>query len=204
MITGGNMSHKDFGTVKETLLGFLSEKSIKEKMSHILDKGTNDWEKWFQIEFEYFIEHSLGYSAKREIRAIADKRHQSGRQHMYVDLIFRKKNTRTDRFIYLEFKLAKNPTTLVNNMWKDIVKNYEIVQSHFTSSGRKRRSVWSIGFYRNFNPTTLKKVDESLSEEYSENFYTYHESIFMCKCRGKKHSEECNKIGVIIIGSGSE
>lgn len=147
------MSRKDFEIVKETLIGFLSDKNIKTKMSHILDKDTSDWEKWFQIEFEHFIENPLGYSAKREVSAIADRRHQSGRKHMYVDLIFRKKNTRIDRFIYLEFKLAKNPTTLVNNMWKDIVKNYEIVKSHFNNSDKKRRSEWSIGFYRNFNPT---------------------------------------------------
>lgn len=66
---------------------------------------------------------------------------------MYVDLIFRKKNTRIDRFIYLEFKLAKNPKTLVNNMWKYIVENYEIVKSHFNNSDKKRRSVWSIDFF---------------------------------------------------------
>lgn len=197
------MSRKDFETVKETLLAFLADKNTKAKMSHILDKGTSDWEKWFQIEFEYYIENSLGYSAKREIRAIADQRHKSGRKHMYVDLIFRKKNTRTDRFIYLEFKLAKNPTTLVNNMWNDIVKNYEIVKSHFNYSGKKRRSVWSIGFYRNFNPSTIAKVDKCLDEEYSENFYTYHEPVYMCKCSDKKHIEGCNKLGVIVIGSGS-
>jgi len=48
------MSNHDFETVKDSLYKFFSHKNTKVKLAHILDKGTNDWEKWFQIEYEFF------------------------------------------------------------------------------------------------------------------------------------------------------
>lgn len=195
------MSSNDFNTVKESLDAFLADKNTKSKLSHILDKGTNDWEKWFQIEFEYYLEHILKYKAKREVRATADQRHQTGRQHMFIDLIFRKKRTRLDKFIYLEFKLGKKPTALINKMWDDLLKNDQIVSSHYQKSGLKRRSVWSIGFYRDFSPLSLKRASDALVQHYSPYYSIHHAPAYICACRGKNHKEECEKIGVVIIGS---
>jgi len=194
------VSSNDFNTVKESLQAFLTDKNTKTKLSHILDKGTNDWEKWLQIEFEYYLEHILKYKARREVRATADQRHQTGRQHMFVDLIFRKQRTRLDKFIYLEFKLGKRPTALINNMWKDLLKNDEIVSSHFKKTGQKRRSVWSIGFYRDFSPLSVKRADEALDQHYSPFYSIHHEPVWFCKCRGKNHDETCHKVGMVIIG----
>ncbi|NNS06217.1 hypothetical protein [Erwinia sp. JH02] len=197
------MSNYDFETVKDSLYKFFSDKNTKVKLAHILDKGTNDWEKWFQIEYEFFLENSLDYKAKRELRAIADRRHQTGRSHMFVDLIFRKKGSRLDRFIYLEFKLGKKPTTLVNNMKEDLFKNYEIVESHYKKTGLKRRSVWSIGFYRNFSTLTINRAEDELKYIRSKHFSVLHDTLYICKCRGKNHTDECHKLGLVIIGSGT-
>ena len=198
------MSSGDFETVKESLYAFLADKNTKNKLSHILDKNTNDWEKWFQIEFEYFLEHSLGYSAKREVKADADQRYQTGRRHIFVDLIFRKKRTRLDKFIYLEFKLGNRATTLIQKMWNDLFKIDQIVNSHFIKSKQKRRSVWSIGFYKDFSELSVNRADDALDQHYSPFYSIHHEPVYICKCRGKKHFDDCNKIGLVIIGSGSD
>lgn len=198
------MSISDFETVKHSLKEFLRDKNTKAKLSHILDKKSNDWEKWFQIEFEFFLEHTLKYSAKREVKAKINQKHQTGRQYAFVDLIFRKKHTRVDRFIYLEFKLAKRATILINNMWEDLSKNRQIVSSHYTNTGLKRRSLWCIGFYRDFSPVSLNRAEDSLYKDYSKYYSIHHEPIYICKCRGKRHFISCNKVGLVIIGSGSD
>jgi len=195
------MSSRDFETVKESLYAFLADKNVKNKLSHILDKNTNDWEKWFQIEFEYFLEHSLGYSAKREVKADADQRYRTGRRHVFVDLIFRKHRTRLDRFIYLEFKLGHRATRLIAKMWQDLLKNDQIVNSHYTKSNQKCRSLWSIGFYRDFSPLSVNRAEDALDQHYSPFYTIHHEPVYVCKCRGKVHLKECHKLGLVIIGS---
>lgn len=197
------MSNYDFETVKDSLYKFFSNKNTRIKLAHILDKGTNDWEKWFQVEYEFFLEDSLKYKAKRELRAIADRRHKTGREYMFVDLIFRKKRSRLDRFIYLEFKLGKRPTTLIKDMKRDLIKNDEIVRSHYIKTGLKRRSVWSIGFYRKYSILTSIRAEDELKYIRSKHFSVLHDTLYICKCRGKNHTDECHKLGLVIIGSGT-
>ncbi|MEQ9995630.1 MULTISPECIES: hypothetical protein [Pectobacterium] len=197
------MSKQDLETIKESLYSFLYKKDIKNKLSHILAKGTNDWEKWLQIEFEYFLENDMGYIAKREIRALTDKRHNTGRSHLFVDLIFRKKGTRLDRFIYLELKLGMRSTELINKMWIDMLKNDEILNSQYKKNSVKRRSFWSVGFYRDFGKTSIKRTNDALDGYKDDHYLTHHDTIYVCRCRGKKHTEECQKTGLIIIGFGS-
>jgi len=122
---------------------------------------------------------------------------------MFVDLIFRKKRSRLDRFIYLEFKLGKKPTTLVNNMIDDLIKNNEIVKSHYKKTGLKRRSAWCIGFYRNFSKLTINRTNEELKNISSNDFSVLHDTLYICKCRGKVHADKCHKLGLVIIGSGN-
>ncbi len=177
----------DIKVLEGALTEFFAHKNTKEKLSHILDKEANDWEKWLQIEFEFFLEHHLDFSAKRELRAITDKRHQSGRQHVIVDLIFRKKRTRLDKFIYVEFKLAKRATELVDCIATDLIKNYEVVNSHFAKAKQKRRSIWGVGFYRDFSPLTVNRADERLNGLKEDGFSFRHDPVYICKCRGSKH-----------------
>ncbi|NQE77087.1 hypothetical protein [Pantoea ananatis] len=186
----------DFGLVKNSIDAFLASKNIKEKLAHILEKGTNDWEKWIQIELEYFLEKELGYMAKREHRAINDRRSTPERESMFVDLIFRKRMTRKDRFIYLELKCSKRATDLLSGMSKDVTKVDSIKQSYYMNTSYKRRSFWCVGFYQYFSDLTINRAGEKLLKEHAPY---YHTTIHACKCRGIKHKDECKKLGLIII-----
>ncbi|MDJ0042276.1 hypothetical protein ACQV2C_13805 [Pantoea allii] len=186
---------KDFKLIKELLLDFLSKKEIKAKFSHVINNQYNDWEKWFQIEFEYFLLNEKNYHTRRELKANSDKRSKLNRLYMFVDLIFRKPNTAKDQYIYIEFKRAVKATTLVKKMLEDITKVRSIVASHYVETEIKQRSFWCIGFYHSFQPLTVNRAQEEI-DLYTKKF---HEPFYLCSCRGKSHHEDCPKIGIVII-----
>lgn len=187
----------DFETVIYCVESFLKEKNTRNKLNHILEKGSNDWEKWLQIELEYYMEHVQGYIARREHRAIPDNRQLSGKSHMFVDLIFRKKMSRKDRFIYLELKCSKRGSTLLRGMSKDITKIDSIRNSYFEVSGVKRRSFWCVGFYQKCDEKSAERLGTKIKKEgYSR---VHHKALNLCSCRGKNHKDTCRKIGLVIL-----
>ncbi|MCS3429538.1 hypothetical protein [Klebsiella sp. BIGb0407] len=186
---------KDFKLVKELLLEFIKKKEVKSRLSHVVANEYNDWEKWFQIEFEYFLLNEKYFHTRRELKANSDKRSKLNRFYMFVDLIFRKPNTAKDQYIYLEFKRAVKATTLVKEMLNDITKVNSIVQSHYVETEIKQRSFWCVGFYHSFHTLTVDRAKKEISQ-YSKIF---HEPVYLCSCRGASHYDECLKIGVVII-----
>ncbi|WP_041689464.1 hypothetical protein [Enterobacter sp. 638] len=186
--------HEDFKIVKELLLEFIKKKEVKTKFSHVIANEYNDWEKWFQIEFEYFLIEK-GFRTRRELFAKSDKRSKLNRFYMFVDLIFRKPNTAKDQYIYLEFKRAVKATVLVKGMLNDITKVNSIVKSHYVETEIKQRSFWCVGFYHSFHTLTVDRAQNEINQ-YSKSF---HESVYLCSCRGASHNNECQKIGVVII-----
>ncbi|MGK3141061.1 hypothetical protein [Pantoea sp. C2G6] len=185
----------DLALVKECLFEFLKKKEIKAKLSFIIEKEYRDWEKWFQIEFESFLMHEKGYRTRRELKAKSDKRSRLNRFYMFVDLIFRKPNTSKNKYIYLEFKRAMRATTLVNGMISDITKVNSIVKSHYTEGEFKQRSFWCVGFYQSFQPISVNRAGKDIGA-----YKRYvHEPVYLCACRGKTHTEECLKLGVVVI-----
>ncbi|MXP51793.1 hypothetical protein FD737_01630 [Pantoea sp. Seng] len=186
---------EDFKLVKNLLLEFIKKKEIKARFSHVIDNEYNDWEKWFQIEFEYFLLDQKGFHTRRELKAKSDKRSKLNRFYMFVDLIFRKPNTAKDQYIYLEFKRAVKATTLVKGMLGDITKVNSIVKSHYIETEIKQRSFWCVGFYHSFHTLTVDRAQEEI-KQYSKIF---HEVVYLCSCRGASHQDKCPKIGLIII-----
>lgn len=186
---------QDFNLVKCLLLEFLTRKEIKEKFAYVIKNEYNDWEKWFQIEFEYFLLNKKKFKTRRELKAKSDGRSKLGRLYMFVDLIFRKPNTARNNYFYIEFKRAIKATTLVKAMLKDIVKVRSIIKSHYAETEIKQRSFWCVGFYHSFNPLTVGRAKDEI-ESYSKNF---HERVYLCNCRGKSHKNDCYQIGVVII-----
>lgn len=186
---------KDFELVKESLLEFIKKKEVKARFAHVVANEYNDWEKWFQIEFEYFLLNEKGFHTRRELKAKSDQRSKLNRFYMFVDLIFRKPNTAKDQYIYLEFKRAIKATTLVKGMLHDISKVNSIVKSHYIETEIKQRSFWCVGFYHSFHNLTVDRAQEEI-KQYSKSF---HEPVYLCSCRGASHYDECTKIGVAII-----
>jgi len=187
--------NEDFKLVKNLLTEFIKKKEIKARFAHIIANDYNDWEKWFQIEFEYFLLNEKDFRTRRELKAKSDKRSKLNRLYMFVDLIFRKPNTARDQYIYLEFKRAIKATTLIKGMLDDITKVNSIVKSHYIETEIKQRSFWCIGFYHSFQPLTVSRAEEEI-QQYSRYF---HENVYLCSCRSASHHEECPKIGVVII-----
>lgn len=185
----------DFKVVKELLLDFMKKKEVKAKFAHVVANEYNDWEKWFQIEFEYFLKYEKDFHTRRELKAKSDQRSKLNRFYMFVDLIFRKPNTTQGQYIYLEFKRAIKATTLVKGMLNDITKVNSIVKSHYVETEIKQRSFWCIGFYHSFHPLTVSRAEEEINQ-YSKSF---HQPVYLCSCRVKSHHEDCLKIGVVII-----
>ena len=189
----------DFDVLHQGLSTFFADKNTKEKMSSFLRKDTNDWEKWLQIELEHHLESHHDYVVKREVLARADGRTKSGRIHMYVDLLIRKKMTRKDHYMYVELKVGNKPTAVLEQLIEDGYKLRTIVDSHFGSTNQKMRSYWCIGFYQNFSPSLVNKVDKVILEDYAPHQPVFHGEVNLCKCRCKNHHDDCKKIGMIII-----
>lgn len=186
---------EDFKLVNNLLLEFIKKKEVKAKFAHVVDNEYNDWEKWFQIEFEYFLLNEKNFHTRRELKAKSDKRSKLNRFYMFVDLIFRKPNTAKDQYIYIEFKRAVKATTLVKGMLADITKVNSIVKSHYAETEMKQRSFWCVGFYHSFHSLTVDRAKEEI-KPYSKIF---HEAVYLCSCRGASHHDKCTKIGLIII-----
>lgn len=198
MVDGMTLKY-DFDVLVEGLTSFFSEKNTKEKMSGFLRKDTNDWEKWLQIELEYHLEFHHNHVVKREVMAKADGRSKSGRLHMYVDLLIRKRMTRKDHYMYVELKVDNSPTEVLDSLIEDSNKLGTIVNSHFDITNQKLRSYWCVGFYQQHSPKLKAKVDKILKENFAPYYPVFHDEINLCKCRGSNHQGDCKKLGMIII-----
>ncbi len=57
----------DSNTVKTIMDQFLKDEGVRARLRMILKRERNDWEKWLQVELEYFMSQMPGIHVEREI-----------------------------------------------------------------------------------------------------------------------------------------
>lgn len=182
--------NKDFKTVKLLMEDFLQNDLIRKKLHSICRSRRNDWEKWLQLELEFFISSLDGFNVDREVEAIPDNRKMKNRLNMFVDFAIRKKHTKLNSFIFLELKCSTNPQTLINGFNRDIDKINAIKRCIYET-----RSFWCVGFHKNCTDKSVAKMNE-----YVERWEGYHEVIKLCNCADEINCGcEDNKIGFAIL-----
>ncbi|MEB7542052.1 hypothetical protein [Enterobacter huaxiensis] len=186
------MSDKaDAITVRSIMDQFIKSESVKSRLKMIRERDRNDWEKWLQVELEYFISQTDGIYVDREIEAFPDNRKLRERYNMYIDLAIRKKRTRLNAYIFLELKCTRNVQTLINGFESDIHKINAIKKCSVDA-----RSFWCVGFHLNCSERSLTKIKNYVAEW----DYGYHEVIKLCDC-GDDLACGCtnNTIGFAVI-----
>jgi len=181
----------DANTVKTIMDEFLKDEGVRARLRMILKRERNDWEKWLQVELEYFMTQLPGVYVEREILALPDNRKLRDRYNMFIDIAFRKKRTRINSYIFLELKCSKRPQTLINGFKKDVKKLLAIKKCLLGT-----RSFWCVGFHLNCEPKNIDTMNKFVNEWY----YGYSKVIKLCDC-GDEIECSCtdNKIGFAVI-----
>ncbi|HFN3498362.1 TPA: hypothetical protein ACHFM6_000231 [Enterobacter hormaechei] len=178
-------------TVRSIITKFLEDEYIKSRLRLIKLRERNDWEKWLQVELEYFISQSPGVHVEREVKAIPDNRMLPNRSTMSVDLIFSKSKQTEKSYIFLEFKCTKNVQALINGFNLDIDKINSIKSCKYDF-----RSFWCVGFHLNCSKLSINRIKNHVAKYPN----SYHDVIKLCDC---VEDIECDcddmKIGFAII-----
>lgn len=181
----------DARTVRTILTTFLEDEHIKSKLRLIRKRNRNDWEKWLQVELEYFISKLPNVHVEREIKAIPDNRKLPNRKLMSVDLIFSKIRNIEKSYIFLEFKCTRNVGALIKGFNADITRINSIKSCNYD-----RQSFWCVGFHLNCSALSKKRIKDHVAQ-YPNSSYSI---IKLCDC---SQQESCNcvneQIGFAII-----
>ena len=183
-------AHPDAITVKTIMEQFIKDDLIKKKLRMICNSKKNDWEKWLQLEIEFFMSSLDGINIEREVQAIPDNRKLKNRSNMFIDLAFRKKRTRQNAYIFLELKCKNNVQSLINGFERDIKKINSL-----KSCMLDQRSFWCVGFHKNCTDRSIKKINS-----YVEGWNGFHSVIKLCDCPDDNNCT-ClnNKVGFAIL-----
>ncbi|HAT1528722.1 TPA: hypothetical protein I8W52_003960 [Morganella morganii] len=175
------MERADFNTVKALIHMFVEQDHIKNRLDMIYTNKISDWEKWLQLELEFYISHHDSITEiEREVRYPCDRRKNKTNINMFIDLKIRRKRCKKNSYIFIELKCAKSACSLLSKMESDISKVLSIKQSADVS-----RSFWCVGFYTKPNQSDKNKVQNQLNEY----VYRHHGTIHI----------PSGEIGVIII-----
>lgn len=180
----------DFDELVKLILIFLEDKNIRQKLSYISEKKIGDWEKWLQLELEVFLAKNQKLTVFRERSAIPNQKILKYKKLMYVDILYRRKGTKINSFVYLEIKCTKSVSALIDGMENDIEKIWGIKKSDYD-----QRSFWCVGFHHACDMKSIEKA-----KNYGESwFYHYQQVIYLCDC-GDEHTSLCQnqKIGLLI------
>ncbi|MEG3135653.1 hypothetical protein SC206_19020 [Rouxiella sp. T17] len=188
--------HVDFRTIKSIMKLFLDQPEIINKLRYINSKKIGDWEKWLQLELEYFIQELDGIEVERELHSSLDKRMDKLKNNAFVDLIFRKNKTIRNSYFFVELKCKPNPMSLLDAMEEDWEKVRKIKSN---AKNYNMRTCWFIGFYQD---TTRYNAAEIKS--HSKLWFKRHNEIInLCQCELKEGVDllcEHSKIGMLILG----
>ncbi|ELY2855195.1 hypothetical protein SMC92_002230 [Cronobacter dublinensis] len=181
---------KDFKTVKQIMEAFLLNDIIRKKLRMICNSKRNDWEKWLQLELEFFISSLDGFNIDREVQAFPDNRKMKNRLNMFVDFAIRKRRTKLNSYIFIELKCSTNPQALINGFNRDINKINAIKKCSYDT-----RSFWCVGFHKNCTEKSIKKMIN-----YVDDWNGHHEVIKLCDCPTETECKcKNNKIGFAIL-----
>ena len=167
------MVKKDYEFVVETVDSFFNQSHIRKRMKLIEDNYITGWEIWIQVEFAMFLDKQTSIGGwEREFQYNTDHRKKNSGSHMAIDFIFRKTNSKLDRFIALEIKQNLNVSSCIRGMMEDIGKI-----SLVKSSEDDIRSMWNLGIHSFIDIDELKNTINNYAEKYQvdladNHFYT--------------------------------
>ncbi|PWW04972.1 hypothetical protein [Mangrovibacter plantisponsor] len=175
---------KDGTDIKNLISDFMSVSHIKSKLGFIKNKEISDWEKWLQLELQYYIDSTEKYEVEREVNALPDKRKLKGRSHIFIDIIFRKFGTAIGQFYFVELKTNPYMSSLYSLMCEDYNKLRGVLSCEYN-----QRSSWFVGFYTITDQPNRPEVYNMIKQDAWEYFFNDEFQV------GKN-----NKIGVLILG----
>lgn len=139
----------DFDFIQGVMNDFLARKSIRQRLKYFAEIKSNDWERWLQVELEYFFEaHESVSECYRECSYYKDMRKNDakGKQTALVDMALRKKYSKSDYYNLIEFKVNSYRDYCLNAMLEDVKKIRAIKKSESDA-----RAVFYIGFFYDRN-----------------------------------------------------
>lgn len=185
---------KDFSDLHHLVNDFLKQKHVRQKLLFLNDFKRNDWEKWFQIEFAYFLHSSFLFEVQREVPAFIDSS-ELERSKFVIDVLYRQKGTSRDKYVFVEIKCTRSTPYLIRGLNRDREKLENI-----TSCKYSQRSSWCVGFHRH-----CKENDVNAMTDYvSKLDFARHQVIKLCDC-GIHNNCKCkgNRIGIAIVFCGA-
>ncbi|MGY5957708.1 PD-(D/E)XK nuclease superfamily protein [Kosakonia sp. BK9b] len=178
--------NRDFIEIEDSLDVFLADDVVIEKMQ-MINGEINDWEKWLQIELQYYFQHHPLFQCQREKQFSLTLPGSAIRRVMSVDLVLKRETTKAIQDIYVELKCVKRLSTLRRVLQKDYAK------LHLLAQHQPMRSFWCIAFYWNYDES-----DVAMAPFLAGYKYAVHKAIDLCGC-GDPHCEEA-RMGYVIIG----
>lgn len=175
---------KDGADIKNLISEFMSKSHIKSKLDFIKNNEISDWEKWLQLELQYYIDSKQRYEVQREIRASPDRRKLKGRSRIFIDIVFRKFGTAIGQFYFVELKTNPYMSSLYSLMCEDYIKLKGMLSCDYN-----QRSFWFVGFYTITDQPNRQEVKNMIKQDVWEFIFNDEFQV------GKN-----NKIGVLILG----
>jgi len=135
---------KDFEFICDLMIDFVKQAHIQNTFIVIDKQCITGWETWFQVEFATFLSKHIDVGSwEREQPYQVDGRKKMDKNNAIVDFKVRKKRTKIDRMITLEFKQNSSRGSCITNMIYDLQK----IEAIKSSSSQDMRSYWAIGVH---------------------------------------------------------
>ncbi|MFJ5158682.1 hypothetical protein ACIP6T_05855 [Pantoea sp. NPDC088449] len=187
-----NTIEEDFKDIQLMAFEFLNQTAIKEKLFFLFKFRRDDWEKWFQIEFAFFIQKNFEVNVERELPAFTNSPLKKD-SRFFIDVVYKLEDEK--KFVFLEIKCNRSSSALRRGLSRDISKLRHIkkIKTH------PKRSSWCIGFHRSCTDHDI----DSMKRFISDSTFSKHEVLKLCLCDYKtKCVCEHNKLGVTIVFCG--
>ena len=178
--------NRDFLEIETSLEAFLADDEVLNKME-MINGAINDWEKWLQIELQYYFQSHPLFSCERERPFSLLLPGSAKKQVMSVDLVLKRESKKAEQDIYIELKCVKKLSTLRRVLNKDYTKLQLLAQY------QPMRSFWCIAFYWNYDESNVDMAPFLAGYKYA-----VHSAIDLCGC-GDPLCDEA-KMGYVIIG----
>lgn len=183
--------NNDFSLLVKLLNGFLKKDEIKKRLYSFVQKETNDWEKWLQIEFAHYLISKKKYELHREVTIYLDPIIFPESRLAKVDLILREKFSSFDDYIFIEFKCTKRVASLVKGLTADKKKISAIKKCNY-----KIRNYLGVGFHLFCEPDDTDFMGKYVREELNGSYAVFK----LCECPVRYNCQcKFNEIGVVLF-----
>ena len=182
--------NNDFSLIVKLLNEFLSLKEIKKKLYFFVTNQINDWEKWFQIEFEFFLKSKKRYDVRREVTAYLNPKRFPERLLSKVDIVMSELTSTSKGYIFIEIKCTKRISNLKRGLRIDKEKVAAIEECNFDM-----RSFFGIGFHILCTPKDVHEMEKYVTETLKGSYALFK----VCGCASNRNCQcKNNGIGVVL------